>query len=90
MRQVQEDRMPRSMLPPPRLVQEPQINAPCRCAGKPPAPPAPISPGGKNEQKEDQMAISATRLAQRINEGRISWGFVDEVLHENHVEVRLK
>ena len=37
-----------------------------------------------------QLSDELSWLAQRINEGRISWGFVDEVLHENHVEVRLK
>lgn len=29
-------------------------------------------------------------LAERINDGRISWSFVDRVLKENDVEVRLR
>lgn len=37
-----------------------------------------------------QLADELSWLAQRINEGRISWSFVDRVLKENHVEVRLK
>lgn len=37
-----------------------------------------------------QLSEELSWLAQRINEGRISWGFVDYVLRENHVEVRLK
>lgn len=37
-----------------------------------------------------QLSEELSWLAQRINEGRISWSFVDRVLEENHVEVRLK
>lgn len=29
-------------------------------------------------------------LATRVNEGRISWGFIDKVLEENGVEVRMR
>lgn len=37
-----------------------------------------------------ELAREFTWLAERINEGRISWSFVDRVLEENNVEVRLK
>ena len=37
-----------------------------------------------------QLSEELSWLAQRINEGRISWSFVDRVLEENHVEVRLR
>ena len=37
-----------------------------------------------------QLSEELSWLAQRINEGRISWSFVDRVLDENHVEVRMK
>lgn len=37
-----------------------------------------------------QLADEFGWLAERINEGRISWSFVDQVLEENDVEVRLR
>lgn len=37
-----------------------------------------------------QLAAEFGWLAERINEGRISWTFVDQVLKENDVEVRLR
>ena len=37
-----------------------------------------------------ELAREFTWLAERINEGRISWSFVDRVLKENDVEVRLR
>lgn len=37
-----------------------------------------------------QLSEELAWLARQINDGRISWSFVDEVLRENHVEVRLK
>ncbi len=37
-----------------------------------------------------ELAREFTWLAERINEGRISWPFVDRVLEENDVEVRLR
>lgn len=37
-----------------------------------------------------ELAREFTWLAERINEGRISWSFVDRVLEENDVEVRLR
>lgn len=42
--------------------------------------------------REDVQELSKefTWLAERINEGRISWSFVDRVLKENNVEVQLK
>lgn len=41
--------------------------------------------------KEDvqELAREFDWLAGRINEGRISWSFVDQVLKENDVEVKL-
>lgn len=37
-----------------------------------------------------ELAREFEWLAERINEGRISWSFVDKVLKENDVEVRLR
>lgn len=37
-----------------------------------------------------ELAREFTWLAERINEERISWSFVDRVLKENDVEVRLR
>lgn len=37
-----------------------------------------------------QLANEIAWLAGHINAGRISWNFVDQVLRENNVEVRLK
>ncbi len=37
-----------------------------------------------------ELAREFSWLAERINEGRISWSFVDQVLKENDVEVQLR
>lgn len=37
-----------------------------------------------------ELAREFEWLAERIDEGRISWSFVDKVLRENDVEVRLR
>lgn len=45
-----------------------------------------------NAPAEDvrQLSEELTWLARAINDGKISWNFVDTVLRENRVEVRLK
>lgn len=45
---------------------------------------------GAPDEDVQELAREITWLAERINEGRISWSFVDRVLKENDVEVRLK
>jgi hypothetical protein len=37
-----------------------------------------------------KVADELSWLASRIAEGRISWSFVDTVLKENHLEVRIR
>lgn len=37
-----------------------------------------------------QLSDELAWLARAINDGKISWNFVDTVLRENHVEVRLR
>lgn len=41
------------------------------------------------KQDVQELSREFSWLAQRINEGRISWSFVDRILEENEVEVRL-
>lgn len=36
------------------------------------------------------LAEEIAWLATRVNEGRISWGFIDKVLDENGVQVRMR
>ena len=45
-----------------------------------------------NAPPEDvrQLNEELAWLANAINEGRISWSFVDAVLDENHLEVRIR
>ena len=45
-----------------------------------------------NAPPEDvrQLNEELAWLANAINDGRISWSFVDAVLDENHLEVRMK
>ena len=45
---------------------------------------------GAPAEDVQQLAAEFGWLAERINEGRISWSFVDRVLKENDVEVRLR
>ena len=45
---------------------------------------------GAPAEDVQQLAAEFGWLAERINEGRISWSFVDRVLQENDVEVRLR
>lgn len=45
---------------------------------------------GAPAEDVQQLAAEFGWLAERINEGSISWSFVDRVLKENNVEVRLR
>lgn len=45
---------------------------------------------GAPAEDVQELAREFSWLAERINEGRISWSFVDKVLRENDVEVRLR
>jgi len=45
---------------------------------------------GAPAEDVQQLADEFGWLAERINEGRISWSFVDQVLKENDVEVQLR
>lgn len=45
---------------------------------------------GAPAEDVQELAREFEWLAERINEGRISWSFVDKVLRENDVEVRLR
>lgn len=45
---------------------------------------------GAPAEDVQELAAEFGWLAERINEGRISWSFVDTVLKENGVEVRLR
>lgn len=45
---------------------------------------------GAPAEDVQELAREFTWPAERINEGRISWSFVDRVLEENNVEVRLR
>lgn len=45
---------------------------------------------GAPAEDVQQLAAEFGWLAEHINEGHISWSFVDRVLKENDVEVRLR
>lgn len=45
---------------------------------------------GAPAEDVQQLSEEISWLAGHINAGRISWNFVDQVLRENQVEVRLR